>query len=368
MSLKISADRRIKARKKRKLKEKSTLKFSMDRILNSFPIFQCRMCQGRFEYKSDYYDHDCPKWEDYKKDGTQGVESEVPVFKIPKLPKKIEETKLKILEKLKVDAERIKIEAEKAKIVEEKAKIELEKSKMEEQKKKIEAAIKKSSSCINSMPKVVIYPNIFQGKKNYANLIKTFTEIENQSKMSMTNDQETLVPAKPPSKLLHCSTKPPNYLSKPPPPYSSKPTSYLSKPQTLFMAKSTPYLAQTTPSLAKSIPFSAKLVPFAQNQPPKPTTLCLVKSVPCAVKSSPCLAKQLQAPPGSLTQLPNGNPNYTRLFELLTDGIKRKRCFLHREDNSNETKRQKNFGDDVIIEKPKISFSIDSILGIEKQN
>lgn len=266
MSLKISADRRIKARKRRKMKQKSSVKFSMDRILNSFPIFQCKMCLGRYQFKSDYYNHDCPnyeKWEEYQKIvSTQGVESEVPIFKIPKLPKRVEDKKSRILEKLKVDAERMKIEAEKAKIEEDKAEIEAEKARMKAQKLKIEAAIEKSTSYMNSLPKIVIYPKntCRRGKKNYANLIKKYTEIENETKALI----ETPSPAPTP-----------------------------------------------------------QIVPI-------PTSIISTVS-------------------------PNGISPYTRLFELLTDGIKRKRCAAL-EDKTTENS-----------EKPKISFSIERILGLDSK-
>lgn len=86
MSLKISADRRLKAKKKKKLKTKTDIKFSIDRLLESYPIFECRMCHNKFNLKSEYYTHDCPNW---KCNINYETEEKMPVFKIPKVPEAV---------------------------------------------------------------------------------------------------------------------------------------------------------------------------------------------------------------------------------------------------------------------------------------
>lgn len=101
MSLKISADRRLKAKRRRKMK-KDEIKFSVDRLLDPYPIFECPMCNMRFILKSQYYSHDCPNFEEFMRkqetkkyegesqrevnDENCEVEENMPIFKIPKVP------------------------------------------------------------------------------------------------------------------------------------------------------------------------------------------------------------------------------------------------------------------------------------------
>lgn len=88
MSLKISADRRLKGKKYNKLKLKDDqMSFSVDKILNTFTTFKCKMCLGKFTAKSDYYSHQCPNWKNFQvAPASNEIESQVPVFKIPTVP------------------------------------------------------------------------------------------------------------------------------------------------------------------------------------------------------------------------------------------------------------------------------------------
>jgi hypothetical protein len=119
MSLKISADRRLKKKKYNKVefKEKTT-EIQVDKILSTVTIFKCKMCNGHFNAKTDYYTHNCPNWKSFHETPKNlEIESQVPVFKIPKTPLMKPKMEEKVEEKvlLKKTPEKQKIQPMKAK-------------------------------------------------------------------------------------------------------------------------------------------------------------------------------------------------------------------------------------------------------------